>query len=78
MPSFGSLVPCTTGGMMVLPPRHCPNGQRLGPNRVLVGHQPCAGSCHDMPRLRLGHASTSLRVYLQLLRKTVLCTTIYA
>ena len=54
MPSFGSLVPCTTGGMMVLPPRHCPNGQRLGPNRVLVGHQPCAGSCHDMPRLRLG------------------------
>jgi hypothetical protein len=45
---------------------------------VLVGHQPCAGSCHDMPRLRLGHASTSLRVYLQLLRKTVLCTTIYA
>jgi hypothetical protein len=45
MPSFGSLVPCTDGGWMVLPPRHCPNGHRLAPNRMLVGHQPCAGTC---------------------------------
>jgi hypothetical protein len=46
MPSFGSLVPCTEGGWMILPPRHCPNGHQLGPNRVLVGHQPCSGGCH--------------------------------
>jgi len=26
---------------MVLPPEHCPNGHRLGPNRTLVGNQPC-------------------------------------
>ncbi|MGO9351066.1 MAG: hypothetical protein ACLP3C_09685, partial [Mycobacterium sp.] len=46
MPSFGNLVPCTEGGWMILPPQRCPNGHRLGPNLVLVGHQPCAGNCH--------------------------------
>jgi hypothetical protein len=47
MPHFDDLVPCTEGGWMILPPRHCPNGHRLGPGAVLVGHQPCAaGSCH--------------------------------
>ena len=46
MPSFGNLVPCTDGGWMILPPQRCPNGHRLGPGAVLVGHQPCAGSCH--------------------------------
>jgi hypothetical protein len=45
MPSFGSLVPCTEGGWMILPPALCPNGHSLGPNRMLVGHQPCAGGC---------------------------------
>lgn len=44
--SFGDLVPCTEGGFMVLPPQHCPREHPLGPNEVLVGHQPCAGSCH--------------------------------
>jgi hypothetical protein len=46
MPTFGNLVPCTDGGWMILPPQHCPRGHRLGPGAVLVGHQPCAGSCH--------------------------------
>jgi hypothetical protein len=46
MPSFKNLVPCTEGGCMILPPQRCPHGHRLGPNLVLVGHQPCAGSCH--------------------------------
>ena len=31
---------------MILPPALCPHGHRLGPNQVLVGHQPCGGSCH--------------------------------
>jgi hypothetical protein len=46
LPTVGSLVPCTKGGWMILPPQHCPNGHSLGPGRVLVGHQPCAGGCH--------------------------------
>jgi hypothetical protein len=46
MPTVGSLVPCTKGGWMISPPQHCPNGHSLGPGRVLVGHQPCAGGCH--------------------------------
>lgn len=31
---------------MVLAPQRCPRGHQLGPNRMLVGHQPCAGNCH--------------------------------
>lgn len=45
MASLGDLVPCTTGGWMVIPPKFCPRGHQLGPNRMLVGHQPCAGLC---------------------------------
>lgn len=46
MPSYGELVPCTTGGWMVYPPSHCPNGHRLSAGQVLVGHQPCGGLGH--------------------------------
>ncbi|MGA5467195.1 hypothetical protein [Mycobacterium sp. NPDC050041] len=49
------LVPCTTGGWMVRPPKHCPNGHSLGPGRVLVGNQPC-GACR-----RGGHTSWMCR-----------------
>jgi hypothetical protein len=30
---------------MVVPPKLCPNGHQLGPGKMLVGHQPCAGYC---------------------------------
>lgn len=33
----------TSRGWVVSPPIHCPNGHRLGPGRVLVGHQVCGG-----------------------------------
>lgn len=46
MHTFGDLVRCTEGGWMVLPPQHCPQGHQLGAGTTLVGHQPCAGSCH--------------------------------
>jgi hypothetical protein len=31
---------------MILPPQRRQHGHRLGPGRMLVGHMPCAGSCH--------------------------------
>ena len=41
----------TPRGWRLQPPTECINGHQLGPNRVLVGHQPCscqgsrAGTC---------------------------------
>lgn len=37
---IGDLVPTARGWEMEAPTQ-CPNGHRLGPNRCLVGHQPC-------------------------------------
>jgi hypothetical protein len=46
MPGVGDLVRSIDGSWMVLPPQRCQRGHRLGPGRMLVGHMPCAGSCH--------------------------------
>lgn len=43
MPNVGELVKATDGRWIVYAPRHCPNGHQLGPDRVLVGRQPCGG-----------------------------------
>lgn len=43
MPQVGELVQATDGRWIVYPPRECPNGHKLGPDRVLVGHQVCGG-----------------------------------
>ena len=40
---LGDLVQTTAGKWITHPPTRCPNGHPLGPNRVLVGHQPCLG-----------------------------------
>lgn len=45
MASLGQLVPCTEGGWMPYPPQRCPHGHPLGPGKMLVGYQPCAGHC---------------------------------
>ena len=37
------LVQTTAGKWITHPPTRCPNGHRLGPNDVLVGHQACLG-----------------------------------
>lgn len=42
----GDVVPAAGGGWMVLPPSHCPVGHGLGPNHVVVGHQPCSCGGH--------------------------------
>src|ERR1700739_2850109 len=42
MPAVGELVRCTDGRWMIRPPERCPRGHRLGPNRTLVGRQPCS------------------------------------
>jgi hypothetical protein len=34
--SIGTLAPCTEGDWMIMPPKLCPNGHNLGPNRPLV------------------------------------------
>ena len=36
MTAVGSLVLSLDGECMVLPPQHCPQGHRLGPDRVLL------------------------------------------
>lgn len=43
MANVGALVKSTDGRWIVYAPRECPNGHRLGPGRVLVGHQVCGG-----------------------------------
>jgi len=40
---FGELVQTTAGTWITYPPTRCPNGHRLGPGEVLVGHQACLG-----------------------------------
>jgi hypothetical protein len=40
---LGELVQTTRGKWIILPPSRCPNGHTLGPQQVLVGHQPCLG-----------------------------------
>jgi hypothetical protein len=42
--AVGDLVRSTAGAWIARPPQRCPRGHWFGPNRVLVGHQPC-GSC---------------------------------
>jgi hypothetical protein len=54
---LGYLVQTTAGKWITHPPTHCPNGHRLGPGEVLVGHQAClghgGGHTHlDVPHLR--------------------------
>lgn len=41
MAAVGDLVRCTDGTSMVRPPERCQDGHQLGPNKMLVGHQPC-------------------------------------
>ena len=40
---LGELLQTTAGKWITHPPTHCPNGHRLGPGQVLVGHQACLG-----------------------------------
>ena len=40
---LGELVQTTAGKWVTHPPTRCPNGHRLGPGEVLVGHQTCLG-----------------------------------
>ena len=40
---LGELVQTTAGTWITKPPSRCPNGHRLGPGEVLVGHQACLG-----------------------------------
>ena len=40
---LGELVQTTAGKWITHSPTHCPNGQGLGPDAVLVGHQACLG-----------------------------------
>ena len=40
---LGQLVPTTAGKWITQPPTRCPNGHKLGPGQVLVGHQACLG-----------------------------------
>jgi hypothetical protein len=42
MATIGSLRRSTRCGWMVVAPAVCPNGHQLGPERLLVGHQPCS------------------------------------
>jgi hypothetical protein len=44
--AVGSVVININGEYMVLPPERCPAGHALGPNRVLVGFQPCRCDRH--------------------------------
>jgi hypothetical protein len=39
----GQLIRTTNGRWITQPPTGCPNGHRLGPGEVLVGHQACLG-----------------------------------
>ena len=41
--TVGDLVQTRDGRWVVEPPPHCPNGHRLGPKQVLVGHTACRG-----------------------------------
>jgi hypothetical protein len=40
---LGELVQTTAGKWITHAPPRCPNGHRLGPNQVLVGHVACLG-----------------------------------
>ena len=40
---FGEPVQTTAGTWITYPPTRCPNGHRLGPGEVLVGHVVCLG-----------------------------------
>lgn len=41
--TVGQLVRSTDGRWIIRPPARCPNGHRLEPGHVLVGHQVCGG-----------------------------------
>ena len=43
MAAVGELVHTKAGKWITHPPSRCPNGHRLGPGEVLVGHQVCLG-----------------------------------
>jgi hypothetical protein len=55
---LGELVQTTAAKWIIHPPTRCPNGHRLGPGQVLVGHQACLGhggghttwTCHTFLR----------------------------
>jgi hypothetical protein len=59
-PPVGSLVLNTDDQWMVLPPQRCPDGHRLGPHRVLVGHQPCGCGHHGHMTWECRECSTTI------------------
>jgi hypothetical protein len=57
MPAVGELVRCTDGSWMTRPPQSCPHGHPLGPDAMLVGHQPCSTVAVDIPPGRAWNAA---------------------
>ena len=48
---LGELVQTTAGKWIIHPPTRCPNGHRLGPGEVFVGHQAMSSNA----RILLSH-----------------------